>query len=997
MSSRYEEISIPTYQPGLEQKYPVFFENREYQGASGRVYPLPYTSAISDVKQDKKYRAAVLENQWIKVTVLPEIGGKVFRALDKKTNYDFVYYNPVIKPAMIGLAGPWISGGIEFNFPQHHRPTTFMPVESRLTADGVELHETDPMENLQSSLVLRVPEDHAYLQAEVTVFNPTQKARPFMWWSNLAVEINQNYQIVFPPDVEYVNDHDRRDLMTWPIARGVQQSARPYDFGTQGVDIHHVFNIEAQSSYMVSKGETEYDFVSGWDQGVKCGTVSVSDHSIATGKKVFTWGQHPFGWNWCRNLTDNGSQYCELMTGVYTDNQPDFTWILPQEEIHFTQYWYPISQIGEVVKATKDLAVSVHLEAGKLSIAAMGTSEMKDCTVAVESGGKQVFSQKADFAPESCFSACVASSAIVDSTYRLTICNAQGRIIMDYIPPVRGVKKPQKMRDVPKDPSAISSVEELYLNGRHLEQYKHFNRNPEPFYREALKRDPGESRCNTAMGNRLLERGQFEEALSYFDNAIERLELRNANPENVEPYYRKGCALLLLGRDQEAVKCFERSCWADSYRNASFYALAKLCLKHKDTDRAEQYLSLCRSQSGKALQRVLAGNPQPEDSFTAYPQGTVQERLFTARELLESGMVEKAEALLRQNQEDSLSLYYLYWLTGQKEYMEKADTLPCRPWDLRDIQVLRAAGSAPALYALGCLYYGRENYEQAASLWKESLKLDPSESGALYGLSHYYVRHKNDPYTAISYMQKAFDISEDPVLLSDLCQLYQAAGKSAEERLAFHRKYQKPASCRDDVVSDYAQCLEELGKYKEALDLLASHRFHSYEGGEGSLTNLHMRLVTEYGRKLLEEGNTSQAIELLSHGTEMPENYGEVNSYSSSPESVFYTLGCAYEADGQNEKAQEAFSKACSDPCAPSPESYYRVLAYWKTGKAQQARELIEQMRSQAESMLADESLPYFGVGAPIQSLFGPSILALRKKKAAAILEAAARAEEQIS
>ena len=79
-----------------------------------------------------------IENEYIKVMVLPELGGRVQMAYDKIAKRHFVYYNHVIKPALVGLIGPWISGGIEFNWPQHHRPTTYMPVDTCIeeNADG---------------------------------------------------------------------------------------------------------------------------------------------------------------------------------------------------------------------------------------------------------------------------------------------------------------------------------------------------------------------------------------------------------------------------------------------------------------------------------------------------------------------------------------------------------------------------------------------------------------------------------------------------------------------------------------------------------------------------------------------------------------------------------------------------------------------------------------------------------------------------------------------
>ena len=123
-TSVYEQIiTIPTYRTGAPEKNPLFIEKRAYQGSTGKVYPVPICERISEKKEDAAYRAVILENDWLYVMVLPELGGRIQRALDKTNGYDFVYYNRVIKPALVGLAGPWISGGIEFNWPQHHRPS----------------------------------------------------------------------------------------------------------------------------------------------------------------------------------------------------------------------------------------------------------------------------------------------------------------------------------------------------------------------------------------------------------------------------------------------------------------------------------------------------------------------------------------------------------------------------------------------------------------------------------------------------------------------------------------------------------------------------------------------------------------------------------------------------------------------------------------------------------------------------------------------------------
>src|ERR1041384_1383523 len=163
-----EKVSIPTYGIGAPDKNPMFFEKRVYQGSSGVVYPHPVIEKIFDEKVDKEYRGLFLENQYLKIMILPELGGRVQMAYDKikqrhfiyynqvikpalvglcgrvQMAWDkikqrhFIYYNQVIKPALVGLCGPWISGGIEFNWPQHHRPSTFDPIDYSIeeNADG---------------------------------------------------------------------------------------------------------------------------------------------------------------------------------------------------------------------------------------------------------------------------------------------------------------------------------------------------------------------------------------------------------------------------------------------------------------------------------------------------------------------------------------------------------------------------------------------------------------------------------------------------------------------------------------------------------------------------------------------------------------------------------------------------------------------------------------------------------------------------------------------
>lgn len=318
-----EEVIIPTYGIGNPNKNPMFLEKRVYQGSSGVVYPYPVIDRIYDEKEDKTYNAVYLENRYLKIMLLPEIGGRVQMALDKTNGYHFIYYNRVIKPALVGLTGPWISGGIEFNWPQHHRPSTFEPVEYVIkeNEDGsqtVWMGEIERMFRTKGMAGFTLYPEKAYLEISVQLYNRTSTPQTFLWWANPAVAVNDDYQSVFPPDVHAVMDHGKRDVSTFPIATGTYYKM---DY-SPGTDISRYKNIPVPTSYMAY--HSDFDFLGCYDHGQQAGMMHVANHHIVPGKKQWTWGNGDFGRAWDRQLTDEDGPYIELMCGAYTDNQPDF-------------------------------------------------------------------------------------------------------------------------------------------------------------------------------------------------------------------------------------------------------------------------------------------------------------------------------------------------------------------------------------------------------------------------------------------------------------------------------------------------------------------------------------------------------------------------------------------------------------------------------------------------------------------------------------------------
>ncbi|MDE6291078.1 MAG: DUF5107 domain-containing protein, partial [Muribaculaceae bacterium] len=574
-----EKVVIPTYEVGEPEKNPIFLENRVYQGSSGVVYPYPVVESISDEKTDHEWNAVFIENEYIKVMILPELGGRVQMAYDKIKQRHFVYYNHVIKPALVGLAGPWISGGIEFNWPQHHRPSTYMPVDSTIEdhADGsvtVWVNETERMFHQKGMAGFTLRPGCAYLEIKGVLYNRTDVPQTFLWWANPAVAVNEHYRSVFPPDINAVFDHGKRAVSSFPIATGTYYKM---DYSA-GVDIANYKNIFVPTSYMGVN--SKYDFEGGYENDTQAGMLHVASHHISPGKKQWTWGNGDFGRAWDRCLTDDDGPYIELMAGVYTENQPDFTWLMPYEEKEFTQFFLPYRELGVVKNATKDLLMNIEpLENGKVHVKVFATSAQNVNIRLTDDSGREYFNRDVDITPEKIFEETID---VEDTDFdRLTL-----DFIKDGMITMTWHAEPDEIRPIPDAaeaallPEQIKTVEQLYLTGLHLEQYRHATYSPLDYYEEGLRRDPDDVRCNNAMGLWYIRKGRFDLAEKYLEKAVRILQKRNPNPYDGEPIYNLGLALKYQDRLDEAYGRFYKSTWNGAWQDAGYFACAQIsCLK----------------------------------------------------------------------------------------------------------------------------------------------------------------------------------------------------------------------------------------------------------------------------------------------------------------------------------------------------------------------------------------------------------------------------------
>ncbi|MCR5456761.1 MAG: DUF5107 domain-containing protein [Clostridiales bacterium] len=970
-------VTIPTYEAAKPDRNPLFLEKRVYQGSSGKVYPHPVIDKICDEKTDKEYKALFLENDYMLIMILPQLGGRVQRAFDKTRNYDFVYYNRVIKPALVGLAGPWISGGIEFNWPQHHRPSTFDEVNYsfRTNPDGsatVVVSEYENMFHTKGETEFTLYPDKAYLELKNHLYNRTSVPQTFLWWANPAVAVNSNYRSIFPPDVTAVMDHGKRDVSTFPIATGTYYKV---DY-SRGVDISRYDNLPVPTSYMAAK--SDYDFVGGYDEGVGAGLLHVADHHISPGKKQWTWGCGEFGNAWDRNLTDEDGPYFELMTGCYTDNQPDFSYMAPFESKDFKQYFMPYHDLGQVHNACKDL--SLHLDVGEeivLKLYCSGT--LGNCRVKIN----RLCEKEMDFVCSKTYEVRIPNKDKLKFEDVKVEITKDNRLLLSFEGNVKKhpIPSPAKAAPLPKD---CKTNEDLYLYGTHVEQYRHATRRAEDYYLEGLRRDNTDMRINNAYGMLLFRKGLIKESEQYFRAAIEKVTRSNTNPRSGEYFYNLGLSLFYQGRKDEAYDAFFKAVWSGDSKASALYYLAMIEANRGNKEKAlffaEESLSYnSRNFSAMNLKALLTGEKSEAVKYDSlnilalYINGEdISGHIINSNMLIDlsielavAGFFDRAMDLLSYAHDDYPMLnYYRAYYSKDNSYLNNAfagSTYCCFPNRIEDIAVLEYAidndkKDYKAPYYLGCLYYDKELHEKAKRCFELSIERGADFATPYRNLALLTYNVDHNPEKALKLMEKAYSLDEtDARILYELDLLKKRMGVKPEDRKEFLDKHMKEVNSRDDLYLEYVTILNLIGEYKKALDLIMSRHFHPWEGGEGKVTEQYIFSCVAM--------NTPEKAFVL------PENLGEGKLYGAQENRQNYYSGIKTGNRDFFEKASTGLSEPASAMYyndQPPETIFYQGMALLQLGKTEEAYSRFDNLITYADKHMNDEgAIDYFAVSLP--------------------------------
>ncbi|ALO05379.1 DUF5107 domain-containing protein [Lactiplantibacillus paraplantarum] len=972
------KLTIPTYQTSKPEKNPMFLEKRVYQGSSGKVYPFPVTEKILDKKVDQEYHAVILENQYLQITFLPELGGRIYRALDKTNNYDFVYYNHVIKPALVGLTGSWISGGIEFNWPQHHRPDTFLPIEYRVEEhdDGAKtlwMSDTDAMYGTKVTVGFTLTPDKAYLKLDEYFKNPTDIPQTFLWWANPAVPVNDHTQSIFPPDVTAVFDHGKRAVSTFPIATGEYYKM---DYSA-GVDISRYKNVPVPTSYMAA--HSEYDFLGNYDHQKHAGLLHVADHHTSPGKKQWTWGNGDFGKSWDYQLTDNDGPYIELMVGTFTDNQPDFTWLKPHEEKSSTEYFMPYQHVGAVKNATKDAVLNFKKVDQGYELIVYTTSEFRGAHIKLMHQETVISDDVVTIKPTQVFSKIYGDLSVPDDELKIIVTDADGKFLVTY------QQAPSKIEKIPapakaiKEPSQIQTNDELLLAARHLEQYRHATYRPDDYYLEALKRDPMDERVNDAYGLLLYRRGLFSQSERYFRAAIARENVHNTNPLSGSAQYHLGLSLLKQDKLRVAYDHFYKATWSYETQSSGFLALARIKSGAGDLEKTLAFLDKAiltnyhdmtiRTLKSNVLRRLgrlkeaeqltvenerincldagnlyekycLHSNEHNNQLLKQALNNNLNDYLSLAEQYMDAGQFEDAMKIVSCFEGHNPMKYYyqsylatkLGNLSDAKQYANAgaiASPDYIFPNRLMDIKVLEYVidqypDDGLAAYYLGNLFYDRKVYERATQLWKLCTKLKPEYAMAHRNLAIAYFNKQHQQQAALKELETAFELDpQNSRLVFELDTLYEKLAYQLKERITFLERHMDLVKLRDDSYISLVTLLNETGQYQRAYDLIMAHTFHPWEGGEGKVSTQYEYALVELAKKDLVALQPQQAIEKLQQALTYPRSLGEGKLPIAVNNVIDYYLGLAYKQVQDEAQAKAHFISATQGLDEPTDMMYY--------------------------------------------------------------------------
>jgi tetratricopeptide (TPR) repeat protein len=865
-------LKLPVYEEGAPDPTPPFD-----QFAVNRFnYPYTLRTEIINNRVEHDLRAIYLENEYLKCSVLPDIGGHIYTCVDKINGLPMFYANPSLKKAKIGYRGAWAAFGVEFNFPVSHNWVSMSPVDFAYGAntDGsasITVSNIDRVYGMQWTVELILRPGSTVLEQHVTLNNRNDVRHRFYWWNNAGVQAWDDSRIEYP--MRFAAAHGFAEVQTWPI-------------DSHGKDLSIIKNQTEGPVSLFVHGSRE-NFMGVWHPQTNSGTVHFADYTELPAKKIWSWGVDADGLDWRTALSDNNSAYVEMQAGLFR-NQETYAFLEPRRTINFTEYWMPARGIGGITRA--NLAGILHLQRkdSALFVALNTNRKLHGASLRICDGASSLLDTREDLSPERTW---MKEFHISDSghKYRFELRDQDGAVLMtqtegeyDWTPASEIKVGPQKAYVMPED------------KNRTVDDWLQFGKNAElngelliaaESYEKALGRFPSSFELEKAAGRLLAGLQRFDEALRYLRSAHDR------DTTDSEVSYYLGISHEGVNRDREAADTYGEAMRLPNYRAAAALRLAELRARQGEMQEAEDLMRTALVsdpldlRTAEELTAVMRANKRvesadklanewilrfPTSDFLSEEIGKPRLQhmaadpyrvLNIAAEYARLGLYQRALEVLSRRyepvssdqsepgavlpQDNPLVVYFRGYcreklgISGASDYVEasRLSTLYVFPNTAEDFSSLTAAlrsneNDATAHFLLGEWYFSRGESEPALKEWGPARALNshlPVLDASL-GLALLYM--KGNIAGALEIFEEG--IKNDPLNITNYSGAVAASSllrKSAAERVKTLERYPHLGTMPTMLVYELGLSRAEAGDYDGATRLFQNRFFGREEGG----------------------------------------------------------------------------------------------------------------------------------------------------------------------
>jgi len=865
-------LELSAYEEGAPDPNPPFdqFETSRFS------YPYTLRKEITDVRTEHRFRAIYLENEYLKCSVLPDLGGHVYTCSDKISGKPMFYANPSIKKARIGYRGAWAAFGVEFNFPVSHNWVSMSPVDFAYAAhkDGsasITVGNIDRVYGMQWSVELTLRPGSTVLEQHVTLNNRSDERHRFYWWNNAAVQVWDDSQIQYP--MRFAAAHSFAEVQKWPV-------------DSTGKDLSVIKNQTDGPVSLFVHGSRE-NFMGVWNPSTNTGTAHFADYAELPAKKIWSWGVDAEGLDWRKALSDNDSAYVELQAGLFR-NQETYAFLEPRQTIAFTEYWMPVRGTGGISRA--NLAGVVHLERrnSTLAVSFNANRKMPGATIQISDGTTSLLIEKGDLAPERVWQREIRIPN-AGRKYRFELKNSQGNLLLgqregeyDWTPESEIKVGRQIAYAMPEE---ARRSEDAWLQQGKTEELDGNNLEAVQTYQKALAKFPSNFELLKAAGRLDAILKRFEEGVSHLVLAHDR------DTTDGEVSYYLGIAYEGVERRREAIDAYQDAMRSPSYRAAAALRLGEVQARGGALPQAKDSLAQSLRASPEdlrateelvavshALGKTADAERLAKEQLARFPRSDFLREelgvpnlahlaadpyrvLNVASEYARLGLYRRALEVLSRDysraqayqsepgtvtpQNHPLVVYFRGFCRerlgqqGADDYLQasRLSTLYVFPSTVEDQQALKAAirtneRDATAHYLLGTWCFARGKADEALSEWQQARQLNPKIPAleASIGLALLHVKRefasaliafedgmKNDPSNVVNY--------------SGALSAMTLLGKPAADRAGILERFPDLNRMPTALIYELALNRAEAGEFEAALGLFRNRFFGSEEGG----------------------------------------------------------------------------------------------------------------------------------------------------------------------